>query len=299
MSTYDTQEASAATFGATTVTTAAATIANVAKRAAVLFLAVRNNAISGISGDCGGTSGSAITGTDSGTAQIYRSLMFAVIAPPTGSQTATMSWTGASDVGLAFAVYNDIDQTTPFINGTFANAASGAKSCTPSGTDADASFCGACSGGISGATQTVVSTPGASSAVSQTTRGVPGATHGWGDSGDAWVVSGVGTKTAPLPTIDTQPADAISWEGLTVQFSVSATASSGSLTYQWQVDTGGGFSNVSDGSGGTSSTYTTPTLSYTMNGYHYRCNVTDDNGTVATRSALLTVLMTSGPLLKA
>lgn len=93
------------------------------------------------------------------------------------------------------------------------------------------------------------------------------------------------------PTINSQPSDATVYEGETAQFSVTATASAGSLTYQWQVDTGGGFANVSVGSGGTTATYTTAACVLADSGDLYRCQVTDSNGTTNTRSALLTVII--------
>lgn len=95
------------------------------------------------------------------------------------------------------------------------------------------------------------------------------------------------------PTIDTQPANATAWEGQTASFSVSATASAGSLSYQWQRDDGGGFSDIG---GATSNSYTTPSLTYSAdNADRYRVNVTDSNGTIASNNATLTVLMTGKP----
>jgi hypothetical protein len=59
------------------------------------------------------------------------------------------------------------------------------------------------------------------------------------------------------------------------------------LGYQWQVSTNSGvdWSDVSTGSGGTTSSYTTASLAMTANGYRYRVNVTNTkNG--ATSSAV-------------
>ncbi|RYY55993.1 MAG: T9SS type A sorting domain-containing protein [Chitinophagaceae bacterium] len=53
-----------------------------------------------------------------------------------------------------------------------------------------------------------------------------------------------------------------------VNFSVTATGSS--LTYQWQVNTGTGFTNIA---GATASTYNAGPATATMNGYQYRVNV--------------------------
>jgi len=98
------------------------------------------------------------------------------------------------------------------------------------------------------------------------------------------------TLAAPTgPTINTQPSSQTVTEPATATFTVAATASAGSLTYQWQVNTGGGFSNVSTGTGGTTASYTTAATSVSQSGYLFRVNVTDSNGTTASSSATLTV----------
>lgn len=89
-------------------------------------------------------------------------------------------------------------------------------------------------------------------------------------------------QTVVGPTINTQPSDATVTAGATATFSVSATASAGSLSYQWN-DASGPIS------GATSSSYTTPTLSVGDSGDHFWCTVTDTNGSIDTRHALLTV----------
>lgn len=96
---------------------------------------------------------------------------------------------------------------------------------------------------------------------------------------------------AAAPTITDQPDDVTAYSGQTAQFTVAATGT-GTLTYQWQRSTNGGasYSNVSGGSGGTTATYTTPTLGFTENDYLYRCAVTDDNGTTNSNGARLTLI---------
>jgi len=79
-----------------------------------------NNA-TGITASLGGVSGTLIPGTDSGTTALIRTLIFQVINPPSGSQTATVSWTNIQayvDVGVI--TVSGADQTTPCTNGTFA-----------------------------------------------------------------------------------------------------------------------------------------------------------------------------------
>jgi len=123
--------------------------------------------------------------------------------------------------------------------------------------------------------------------------GTQTATFNWTDtsasqSGQGCIVT---FKAVSGPTIDTQPSDAVAYNGDTANFSVSATASAGSLTYQWQISTDRcvSFSNVSSGSGGTTSSYTTGVLAFSDDQTFYRCAVTDDNGTTNTRAASLRI----------
>ena len=80
-----------------------------------------------------------------------------------------------------------------------------------------------------------------------------------------------------LITITTQPADDESATGEAVQFSVVAaiTGTGGTLTYQWQEDSGSGFANIT--AAGVYSDVTTDTLSISDNtgldGNTYRCVV--------------------------
>ena len=100
---------------------------------------------------------------------------------------------------------------------------------------------------------------------------------------------------APGPTITTQPNFQTCYQGQTATFTVAASALSGSLTYQWQANSGSGFVNVSGGSGATTASYTTGTTnnSQDANGTIYQCAVTDSTGTAYSNSAGLTVLETS------
>lgn len=108
------------------------------------------------------------------------------------------------------------------------------------------------------------------------------------------------TSAPTGPTINTQPANQSATAPATATFSVTATASGGSLTYQWQFssNSGGSWSNVVDGTGQTSASYTTTATAVSSgnhrNGYQYRCVVTDSNGTVNSNAATLTV--TNPPL---
>jgi len=105
--------------------------------------------------------------------------------------------------------------------------------------------------------------------------------------------NGVGLTVNEAPSITSQPTNSSITEGNNTSFSVSASNATG---YQWQVNTGGGFSNISNG--GVYSNATTSTLNITaatlsMNSYLYQCIVTGTCTPNATsNSATLTV--TSG-----
>jgi hypothetical protein len=70
----------------------------------------------------------------------------------------------------------------------------------------------------------------------------------------------------------------------TATFSVTAASpDSGVLGYQWQVNTGSSWENVSTGTGATTNTYTTASLAITASGYQFRVNVTNTkNGGIST-----------------
>jgi autotransporter-associated beta strand protein len=96
------------------------------------------------------------------------------------------------------------------------------------------------------------------------------------------VSSGVG--------IDTQPMAQQVCGGLTATFSVSAP---GATNYQWQVstDSGSNWSDVTQGTGGTTDTYTTETLSTNDSGRLYRVIVSGScGGATPSSTAALTVL---------
>jgi len=93
------------------------------------------------------------------------------------------------------------------------------------------------------------------------------------------------------PTIDTQPVSSTICSGLNTSFSVAAFGTG--LTYQWQVNTGTGFTNVMNTgvySGATTATLNITAATEIMTGYIYQCIV---NGTCApsaiSNSATLTV----------
>jgi hypothetical protein len=88
------------------------------------------------------------------------------------------------------------------------------------------------------------------------------------------------------PTITTQPQARTVIANATATLSVTATSpDSGVLGYQWQVNTGSTWDNVSSGTGATTNSYTTSALTLAANGNQYRVTITNTkNG--ATSAAL-------------
>ena len=88
-----------------------------------------NNATN-ITASLGGVSGTLIPGTDSGTTAEIRTMIFQVINPPSGSQTATVSWTPSMHADVGVITVSGADQTTPVTNGAFAATNSAAAPTT-------------------------------------------------------------------------------------------------------------------------------------------------------------------------
>ncbi|MCD8518245.1 MAG: choice-of-anchor D domain-containing protein, partial [Flavobacterium sp.] len=85
--------------------------------------------------------------------------------------------------------------------------------------------------------------------------------------------------------ISTQPSNQSTFVGSTATFSVTASNAAG---YQWQINTGSGWSDIS---GATSASYTTPATTLAMSGYQYQVVVTGNApcGNVTSSAAILTV----------
>ena len=94
----------------------------------------------------------------------------------------------------------------------------------------------------------------------------------------------LGCDDAGETPVTTDPSDQTVVEGQTATFSVTATGS-GTLTYQWQKDG----VNVTGGSGGTSSSYTTPATVLGDSGAQYTCVVSNAAGRATSAAATLTV----------
>jgi hypothetical protein len=98
-----------------------------------------------------------------------------------------------------------------------------------------------------------------------------------------------------LPAITTPPADARICDGTNTVFAVSASGAA--LGYQWQVQTGTGFTNINNSgpySGTTTSTLLITSASLSMNGYQYKCIVSGLCGPAAP-SPIATLNIDSSP----
>jgi hypothetical protein len=103
-------------------------------------------------------------------------------------------------------------------------------------------------------------------------------------------------QISPFITITGQPANGTVVEGdVPGAFVVAAsTNDGGTLSYQWQVDDGGGFVNAVDGAtygGATTTTLSVTTTDTSLNGYAYQCIVSSTGGAApaTSNSATLTV----------
>ncbi|MGV3629828.1 MAG: GEVED domain-containing protein [Bacteroidota bacterium] len=96
------------------------------------------------------------------------------------------------------------------------------------------------------------------------------------------------TPPCVAPVLNSSPSDLVSCDPATGTFTCSVTGPS--LAYQWQIDTGTGFGNLSNGgvySGATTSTLTVTAANSTYNGYMYRCYISNGCGNVTTTAATL------------
>lgn len=118
--------------------------------------------------------------------------------------------------------------------------------------------------------------------------------NGAGDAGtlNSWSLD-ITTSTCPCisPTIITHPANAAS---VCVGGSTSFNVATGGTppTYQWQVNTGSGFTNLANGapySNVNTATLTVNPIAAIMDGYLYRCIVTNNCGTLTSNAATLTI----------
>lgn len=96
-------------------------------------------------------------------------------------------------------------------------------------------------------------------------------------------------NVAANANITSQPSNSTVCIGVTTSFSIAAT---GVLSYQWQVNTGSGFvdlTNAAPYSGVTTTTLTITGTTAAMSGYQYRCVVGSCSGSVNSAAGTLTI----------
>ena len=137
--------------------------------------------------------------------------------------------------------------------------------------------------------------PGSATVVTLTNAGtLPNGTYVVNVQGVAGTVTQTTTVTFVIsagitPTLNIVPNLTVC-AGSTASFSV--TASGAAVTaYQWQVsvNSGASWTNVSTGTGGTTSTYTTQVATAALNGYQYRVLATGQCGVTTSNAAILTL----------
>lgn len=182
--------------GVTTLTTGSFTISG-ANRVATVGLSAFAiaSACTGFSGSVGGVALSQITGTDTGLQTDMQTNLLGAIAPATGSQTGSLSWTGACTADIAVTTYTGADQTTPFTNGTFAHGTSTTSSVTISSAAGNMTqdVMGDRANDVPSAptkTSRLASNDFSTIAVS-TAAGAASNTHAWTITSSNWVASGV------------------------------------------------------------------------------------------------------------
>ncbi|WP_207708939.1 S-layer homology domain-containing protein, partial [Heliomicrobium gestii] len=109
-----------------------------------------------------------------------------------------------------------------------------------------------------------------------------------GDSSFAESTGTIDVTVLPEASISTHPSDTTVDEGGNTAFAVTAA---GVTTYQWQVNSGSGFTVITDGapySGATTATLTITNATAAMNGYQYRV-IASGGQSVTSNAATLTV----------
>lgn len=196
--------ASATIAAGVSITTASFAVTANPNRAALLALSTNNgNNITGITASLGGVNAVAVPGADSG-ATAQRVLMFSVTAPPSGSQTATVSWTGNADGTFGAVTASGVDQNTPVTNGTSASGSGATTSVTITSNAGDLTVDAvevAQGAALTAPTQTPrwnVNSSGNQTGAGSTGPGSGTATHQWTNLGATWVAVGANFKALIL-----------------------------------------------------------------------------------------------------
>jgi hypothetical protein len=119
--------------------------------------------------------------------------------------------------------------------------------------------------------------------------------------GSCSVTSSNGTLSVnPLATITTQPSNTPVCESANAQLSVVATIASGTLSYQWQVNTGSGWSNLVNNAvynNVNTAVLDITNASVSMNGYRYQCVITTSVGVCSINTTQVTLTVNAKPII--
>lgn len=247
--------------------------------------------------------GSSITFATFGNAQLFR-----LVAPGDATGVVRITWAATKGERSAIVwVETGVDQGTP--NGTVVTGtgtangvASGAVSTSPG--QRVLHFAHAISTGVFSAAPNF-NTPSGTERHDDVTAGTAydafaaqeqvaagaSTSPSWAardDAGDGWVSFAFAVNDTGGPTVSAQPDGSAAAVGATTSYAVT---SPDATSYQWQVSTNRGesWSDVSDGSGGTTATYTTAAATSAHNGRKYRCVLTNAGGNTTSIEAFFHV----------
>jgi len=127
---FDNKVSSGIQFGVTKITTPTFLVGSFPNRAAMIMVAMAANTATNISASLGGVAGTLIPGTDSGTTSTNRTMIFQVINPPSGAQTATVSWTTSMNADVGVITVSGVNQSSPTNNGKFTASKSAPSAAT-------------------------------------------------------------------------------------------------------------------------------------------------------------------------
>lgn len=181
-------------FGVTTITTASFTIAGT-NRAAVIGIGMTPRTISAVSCACGGVSGTAIaSATGSNVVADLNAQCWQVIAPATGTQTATASWTTAASGSVEVTTFQGVDQTTPCTNGTGSTGGASPQSLAVTSTSGDLTTTCAMTDRFDSAQTTNQTRKNAGFASTDIGPGTGNTTHTWTEAGAFFALAGANVK---------------------------------------------------------------------------------------------------------
>jgi hypothetical protein len=232
---YDNKVSSGVQFGITSITTPAFTVGSGSNRAAMIMVAMSTNGATNITARLGGVSGTLVPGTDSGTTAAIRTMIFQVISPPSGSQTATVSWTNSMNADVGVITVSGADQIAPIGNGAFtaSNSSSAATSVTITSNFGDLTA----SVGFSGnawvapfTNQSLKWGVDAGEAAGDIGPGTGATTHTWTDqfAGQAHSVSGANfNSAAPNFVLSSSPSSRSISAGASTSYAISITQTGG------------------------------------------------------------------------